>query len=434
VASLEKRQAGVYRIRFRFGGRQWYRSLETASETEASQIKSRVERTLLLLKSGDLSLPTDPTPEQVWQFLRTGGRTFATYDADEGIRLGDAVDRYFTDIPAGAKEASSLATERIHANHLKRILGPRTPLQAIGVEQLQRYVKDRCTSVAPYTCRKELGTLGQIWSYAHDRDWVRQDYPNATLRFPKSPEAPPFQTYEQIESAIADGAGADLWDALFLREQEVLDVLHYARENASHPVVVPMLALAAVGLRRSEILRSEVNDLDLERGIVLVREKKRVRSASLSFRRVDLPLQPAPFVQIIQDWLSQHPGGKYTICTTPGQPLNVYSARGYMQRTLRTEPREPKPRKAQPRRLTTKGRPDKRQQIRRPPHPKWSKIRGFHTFRHSFASICAMKGIHPSIIDGWLGHQTEQMRRRYRHLFPEETHAARVTLFQPLAE
>ena len=38
-------------------------------------------------------------------------------------------------------------------------------------------------------------------------------------------------------------------------------------------------------------------------------------------------------------------------------------------------------------------------------------------------------GFHPSIIDGWLGHQTEEMRRRYRHLFPEETHAARIMLF-----
>jgi hypothetical protein len=35
-----------------------------------------------------------------------------------------------------------------------------------------------------------------------------------------------------------------------------------------------------------------------------------------------------------------------------------------------------------------------------------------------------MKGIHQSIIDSWLGHQTEEMRNRYRHLFPEETRKA----------
>jgi integrase len=61
---------------------------------------------------------------------------------------------------------------------------------------------------------------------------------------------------------------------------------------------------------------------------------------------------------------------------------------------------------------------------------KWDKVRGFHVFRHSFASNCAAAGIDQRIIDEWLGHQTEEMRRRYRHLFPEQQRAAIQSVFQ----
>ena len=45
---------------------------------------------------------------------------------------------------------------------------------------------------------------------------------------------------------------------------------------------------------------------------------------------------------------------------------------------------------------------------------------GFHIFRHSLASNAAAAGVRQEVIDSWLGHQTEEMRRRYRHLFPKE--------------
>ncbi len=429
MASLDRHTSGVYRLRFRFGGRQWYRSLETQDEQEAQQIKSRVERTLQLLKAGDVSLPPGVTAEQTWLFIMSGGRIVGEFDVPLESTLGDAIDRYFRDMPDGAKEESSLCTERIHAKHLRKILGRSAPLESIGVDQLQSYVNRRAKSVAPYTIRKEVGTYHQVWSHAKARGLVTGECPKRHLKFPKSPEKPPFQTYDQIKRAIRNGADEGLWDALFLRESEVLGVLKYAQGHAAHLFIPPMLALAAVGLRRSEILRSEVADLDLDRGVVLVREKKRVKSSSMSFRRVDVPVSPAPFVQILRDWLDQHPGGKYTICAKPNEPLTSDSARGYLHRTLGTllkwqESAKNRAKEATPNRESSgRARPKKKR------HPKWSKIRGFHVFRHSFASICAMKGIHPSIIDAWLGHQTEEMRRRYRHLFPEETQAARLALF-----
>ncbi len=56
-------------------------------------------------------------------------------------------------------------------------------------------------------------------------------------------------------------------------------------------------------------------------------------------------------------------------------------------------------------------------------------LRGWHCLRHSFASICAVNGLRDSTIDKWLGHQTEAMRDRYRHLFPEATREEMDRLF-----
>ena len=47
------------------------------------------------------------------------------------------------------------------------------------------------------------------------------------------------------------------------------------------------------------------------------------------------------------------------------------------------------------------------------------KIHGWYVFRHSFASNCALKGVDQRVINEWMGRQTEEMVKRYRHLFPK---------------
>ncbi len=48
----------------------------------------------------------------------------------------------------------------------------------------------------------------------------------------------------------------------------------------------------------------------------------------------------------------------------------------------------------------------------------WEFVRGYHVLRHSFISACASRGIDQRLIDEWVGHQTDEQRRRYRHLYP----------------
>lgn len=56
---------------------------------------------------------------------------------------------------------------------------------------------------------------------------------------------------------------------------------------------------------------------------------------------------------------------------------------------------------------------------RKMPSGKKKTVIGFHTFRHSFASNLAAQGVDQRIIDKWMGRQTEEMRKRYQHLFPK---------------
>jgi integrase len=69
------------------------------------------------------------------------------------------------------------------------------------------------------------------------------------------------------------------------------------------------------------------------------------------------------------------------------------------------------------------------------PHKVWGDFRklvkgtdfegiGFHALRHSFSSNLARAGVDGRIIDHFMGHRTEEMRRRYQHLFPEEKRKA----------
>jgi integrase len=145
-----------------------------------------------------------------------------------------------------------------------------------------------------------------------------------------------------------------------------------------------MFAFAAhTGARRSEIVRALPSDLDLAEGVVTIREKKRDKK-KLTTRRVPL----TPFLkEALVVWMGQRASGKTLFCKADGKAIMPREAHNYFQRALRLS--------------------------------KWSVLKGWHVFRHSFISALASKGVDQRIIDDLVGHQTEQQRRRYRHLYPD---------------
>ena len=198
---------------------------------------------------------------------------------------------------------------------------------------------------------------------------------------------------------------SELWDCLYLTLPEIEELLQLVKRQALQPFVYPMFAFAAhTGARRSEIVRSRISDLDFEANTVTIRERKRVHSQTTT-RRV--PMTPL-LAETLKDWLKQHPGGVQTFCQPPGiirsktvrsepTPVTRDEAHDHFKRTLRSS--------------------------------KWKVLRGWHVFRHSFISLLASKGVDQRLIDSFVGHTTEDMRRRYRHLYPSIQQSVMAAVF-----
>lgn len=408
MASLDQdRQSRMFHVRFRFGGRSFKRSTGTASAKLARAVAARVDETLLLLKTGRLRIPPDCDPAE---FILSDGQFIV--GEPRLIKLEELVNEYQQARIPGVKEANTIKTEDLHLRHLQRLLRPKTFVRSITNIELQKYVGSRLSEVrrggrpvATETVRKEVATFRIVWNWAVRQGLLQGPAPVAELVYPKRDEKKPFMTWAEIERTIARNGmtpsqAKSHWESLYLTRQEVHEVLEYIRANAKHDFIYPLvLFVAHTGVRLSEAIRSRVEDIDLSGGTVLVREKKRSRVRAMTFRRVDLTPQ---LQSTLTDWLATHPGGPHTFCKKPdlrkpgedGQPipLTVHMAREHLKLTIQGS--------------------------------KWAKLRGFHVFRHSFASNLAAAGVDQRIIDEFMGHQTDEMRRRYRHLFPETKKAA----------
>jgi integrase len=404
MASLQFDEAsGRYRIRFYFGGQEFKRSIKTKDEKIARGIQARVEETIRLLEHGRLEIPANADPAT---FILSDGKLGQKPVAERVLTVAEVFASYRAKYPAGAKEASTTYTERIHCNHLHRLLGGKTIAQTLTTANVQDYIDRRSQEewrgkpIKAQTVKKEVETLRVIWNWAVEMGLLTGLAPIKGAKHGKSKERRPFQTREEIERTISRGGltpeeEAELWECLFLTRSQIGEVLTHVNTQPAHPYVYPMFVFVAhTGARRSEMLRSRVEDFNLQDRTVLIREKKRDRSKTVTFRRVDLtPLLAA----VMADWFARHPGGQYTFCIDRNKPLTRQTAAKTLRRVLGGS--------------------------------RWKRVRGFHVFRHSFASNLAAAGIDQRIIDEWMGHQTEAMRKRYRHLLPDQRRKAIEAVF-----
>ena len=141
------------------------------------------------------------------------------------------------------------------------------------------------------------------------------------------------------------------------------------------------------------MLRALVTDVDLGAGVVTVREKKRVKGRR-STRTA--PVSPR-LEEVLRGWLAERPESPYLFC----QPRHVARSK-----TRRETP-------------TAVTRDEAHDHFKRTVEgSKWEVLRGYHVLRHSFISALASSGVDQRVIDEVVGHQSEEQRKRYRHLYP----------------
>lgn len=411
MASLQTDPSGNYHVCFRFGGRRYKRSLKTKESRKAETKLRRLQENIELVQSGRLEIPEAADPPV---FLLSDGKLNRSQKPEERLRLAELFQRYFDSIPDDSLEETTIGGMQTHQRHLHRHLGVNLLIDTISRETLQDYVHRRSKAkgirgrkLSPATIKKELVTLRTVWNWALVEGVVKVPFPMKGVRFPKTDEKPRFQTWNEITRQIGGGYLSeaevlDLWDCLFLDRPQIEELLDYVQENAKHRFIYPMFVAAAhTGARRSELMRSQL--LDFEPNHLTIREKKRVRGQR-STRRVPLSDR---LTEAINEWKVAHPGGPFSFCVP--DIARSKKARTQMGQITRNEMNDHFQR-------TLAG-------------SKWSVLRGWHCLRHSFCSNCAAQGIEQRVIDSWVGHTTEAMRRRYRHLFPSDEQRALQMVF-----
>jgi integrase len=403
-------KSGNWRVAFRYGGQQFTRSLKTEDEREADAIKGRIEETLTLVQRGRIVVPEGADPGT---FIVSDGKLERKPgprpQQPAGATIGDLVTAYADSLPEGSKGENTVRMEKIHLRHVERVLGTTTPLTAIDLAMAQRYVKARLKErhgkraqrpILAYTIHKELKTFRHAWTWCHRMKLVPvpPSWALTDLRVPKDREPEPFRTMAEIR-AILDRGGVSpveekrLWNGLYLTGEELRNLLDHVAGLALEGFVYPMFAFAIyTGARRSELLRSRIDDFDFKSGRVLIRELKR-RQGRESTRSVDL--HPT-LATIMKSWFAHHPGGQFTLACDDGSPLDGHVMDHRFDAAVRGT--------------------------------EWAVMRGFHVLRHSFASALAAAGVDQRMINNFMGHQTEQMARRYQHLRPDRLKDAIMAL------
>ena len=388
MAWIELDHSGNYHVSFRLGERRYKRSLKTTKRQDAEWLASRLEENLSLVERGRLAIPDGA---DIPRFLLSDGKVSQKLTPKKVVTLENLMTAYFDSLPAGAVEESTIQGMRIHERHLCRLLGETFAIQSLTPADLQRYVDARSREpgirgrkVTATTIKKALVTLKTAWNWAVKVGLLHGKFPNDGLRYAKSKERPVFQTWEEIERQIKRGGlseveQADLWDCLFLTLPEVAAMLEEVRTRARHPFIYPMFVFAAhTGARRSEIIRCRLSDVDLEAGVVTIRERKRDHSRTTT-RRVPI----SPFLKaVLSDWLTNgHPGGDALFC----HRLEVARSK-----TNRKE-------------VVSLTRDEMHDHLRRTlAGSRWAKVRGWHCLRHSFASNLRQKELtSESSIPGW---------------------------------
>lgn len=384
------RQVGkAYHAAFRVGRTEYTHSLRTTDRKEAETRLGVIRDTLYRLENKTLTLPAGVDPKA---FVLSGGRE-GQVQASEADRL--TLGRLSTLYLDGFQgEPNTKATAGIHFRHLKRLLGDDAPILALSLPKVNQYAQRRGSElwrgkpIGARTIHKEIQTFRSAWAWAVDQGHLAKgpDWAFRSVRLPKSPGREPFRSYDQIARLVArGGAGDEAWEGLYLDGPQVDELLVFLRPLPAPKYVYPMVEFVALtGVRRSEMARSRIEDWDFGAAVVNIREKKRDASKTFTIRQVSIHPRLSATMQA---WFAEHPGGNYAF-TADGSPLIPRSASRVLRRLLDQ-------------------------------HPKWTHVKGFHVLRHSVCSILASKNVDQRYIDRILGHSTEEMRLRYRHLFPK---------------
>jgi len=380
MASLQKKGESWY-CQFMHERQRHTYTIGKVDEAEANTTAARIDYILMRIRQQLIEVPLGM---DILTFIKHDGKPPVTVPSGPiSTSLSQLRDAYLKTFGNGALELSTLRTVKLHLKNLAETIGDGFPLRTLDTPVLQGHIERRQPDVAAVTIKKEIDTLRAAWNWGCRMKLTQGTFPNSGLVYPKGEDKLPFMTMTEIQRRIAAGGNADeLWECLYLSNNEIADLLDHVKERPISPWIYPAFVLVAhTGARRSEMMRVKPEDVDLEGGTVTIREKKRTRGRRTT-RRVPLSDRLS---EVLQGWMQNREADAYLF--GPGKRvLSSQTPQKAFRRAVKNS--------------------------------VWKAMKGWHVLRHSFISALASKGVDQRIIDDFVGHQTEEQRRRYRHLYP----------------
>lgn len=382
---------GIFHVRFRFLGREYKKSLKIRERVDAEAARNLVELTIHRLMTGQTSFPDNVDPGD---FIVSGGTKIEPVLVPDPIVIppttNELIERY-KESQTNLLAASYHYSQAMHLRHLVKHLDELAdePCDRVGYRDLDRFLTARLAVRHPNTAERERITLMQFYKWV-----VTQGHLSVSPAVGLSPikggaDRPPFRTIAEVERIIKRGGLTDeeqlgLWECLYLSPMEIAGLLACVRRNTESDFSFLLHAIPAyTGMRRGEVLRLRWLDVELDEGFLMARSRKQSRRKSETVRRIDL--HPELRKELIE-WRQRRPKGQFVICDGRSlDPLSNDKANRCFWRPMNG----------------TDWRLDKKR--------RWYKV-GFHTYRHSFASNLAARGVDQRIIDEWMGHQTHGQR------------------------
>src|SRR5262249_27663115 len=273
--------------------------------------KVSTEELLRFLKRNLISLPAGcPIEEFMLYRGKPPVHVAATAERKE-LTLAELWNAYLRSQEQRLEE-TTLEGMRLHFDHLERILGAKQVIALLARADLQRYVDKRASEwidpegyrrkrrakaaltkpkrkyvrknalskptepperpkhhPSAATIKKEIISLRTAWNWARRHLGVAKEYPGGGLDYAKTEESWPFMTWEEAERRIAAADPEKVWESVYLRTEEIKELLAWVKGRPVTPWVYPMFCFAAhTGARRSEIVWALPSDVDLVNEVV----------------------------------------------------------------------------------------------------------------------------------------------------------------------
>ncbi len=137
MASVQQKNEPFY-CQFSFGGKRHTITVGKVRRSQAEAFADNVETLLEQVRRGRLAIPDGVS---VTEFVLSDGKAQPVAEiVQKTLTVGDLLARYLAAVGGGALEKSTVYTLTNHSNHLKRLLGERTPTSSLNRDSLQGYV------------------------------------------------------------------------------------------------------------------------------------------------------------------------------------------------------------------------------------------------------------------------------------------------------